>query len=174
MPRGRATDVDKTGQYGKFRERRLKDPYIPFKGWKEPTVCPICSALYLKKRWQFNDNLLYDLKQKKEIFSHKCPACRKIEDNYPMGIIDISGKFVSEHRDELVNLIRSEERHAKEKNPLERIMKMEKKNGGIHVEVTCESLALRIARILKRAYKGEHEYSLSDGDKYITIVWRRD
>jgi len=174
MPRGRMTDVDHTGRFDKYREEKLHDPYITEKALKEPTICPVCSAIYHKKRWQFDKKMLAELKLSKKYTSQKCPADRKIEDNYPMGIINLSGSFVAEHRDELVNLIKSEERHALEKNPLEKIMSIKTTKDGIQVETTSETLALRIGRILTRAYKGKHEYSFSYGDKYVTIEWRRD
>jgi NMD protein affecting ribosome stability and mRNA decay len=174
MPRGRPTDVDKTGQYGKFRERRLRDPYIPVKGWPEPTICPRCEALYAKKRWQFSDKLLLAAKNNRETEYHKCPACHKIEDGYPMGIINLSGPFVAEHREELVSMLKSEERRAMQKNPLERFIKIEKRNGGLYAETTSDALALRVGHLLTRAYKGKHEYHWRSGDKYVEIDWRRE
>ena len=174
MPRGRATDVSKTGQYGKFRESRLGDPYISKKGWPEPTICPICNTVYYKKHWLMSEALLFEIKKMKDVKYHKCPACRKIEDHYAMGILNLTGDFVKEHRDEIINLLRSEERHAMEKNPLERIITISKKNGGLYVETTTDSLALRIGRVLTRAYKGTEEFKWKYGDKSVIIEWGRE
>lgn len=104
----------------------------------------------------------------------KCPACRKIEDRYPMGVITISGDFTSEHREEIVNLIRNEERRAMEKNPLERIITLEHRDGGLYVETTSDALALIVGRILCRAYKGKSDYHFRYGDKYVTVEWKRE
>lgn len=160
--------------FEQIRKGRLEDPYIPRKGFEEPTICPSCNAIYFKKKWNFDENLFKKVEKDKNVNHLKCPACRKIEDHYPMGIIRLAGNFVSEHREEIVNLLHSEEKRAMEKNPLERIMKIEKGDGGIYAETTSDSLALRIGRVLSRAYKGKSDYKFRYGDKFVMVEWRRD
>jgi len=155
------------------RSEGIPDPYISRKGLKEPTVCPSCHAIYHKKRWAFDEVMYLDLKKKKGVNWQKCPADRKIEDGYAMGVVNIYGDFVMEHRDEIISLVRSEERHALEKNPLERLIKIEKRGNGLYVETTTDSLALRIGKVLSRAYKGEHEFDWKYGDKHLLVKWRR-
>jgi len=161
--------------YSQPRGGRLEDPYMPRKGMPEPTVCPTCGAIYHKKHWSIDENMLHEAKKKGRTYSQKCPACRKIEDGFAMGVIDLTGDFVREHMSDLINTIRSEERRAMEKNPLERIIKLGKlRSGGIHVETTTDSLALRIGRLLNRAYKGETKFDFHYGDKSIDIKWHRE
>ncbi|MEW6686167.1 MAG: BCAM0308 family protein [Candidatus Edwardsbacteria bacterium] len=150
------------------------DPYLPRGGYKEPTVCPTCKAIYYNKKWALEEQLSFSLKKLGEFHYQKCPACRKIEDRYPMGILHLSGKFLNEHKDELINLIRSEERRGREKNPLERVIKIEEMKYGLNVETTTESLALRLGRVLSRAYKGKIKYRFSQEEKLIRINWQRD
>jgi len=170
-PRGREKGVF----YGQARGGRIPDPYIPRKGWPEPTVCPICGAVYQKKHWSIDEKLLLEIKKKGKVNSNKCPACRKIEDGFAMGVMDLTGDFVTEHVSDIVNTIRSEERRAMEKNPLERIIKLEREKGGsLHVETTTDSLALRIARLLNRAYKGDTKFDFHYGDKSVDIKWHRE
>ena len=170
-PRGKGKGV----LYGQPRGGRVPDPYIPRRGWPEPTLCPVCGAVYQKKRWSINEKLLIDIRKKGKIYSNKCPACRKIEDGFAMGVIDLTGDFVTEHLSDIVNTIRSEERRAMEKNPLERIIKLEKiKRGGIHVETTTDSLALRIGRLMNRAYRGDTKFDFHYGDKSVDIKWHRE
>lgn len=169
--------VRKEGVFYEFQSGRqgIDDPYIPKKGLKEPTVCPSCHAIYHKKRWFFDDGMYHDLKKTKGVNWQKCPADRKIEDHYPMGVVKLYGPFVNEHRDEIINLIRSEERHAMEKNPLERLMRVERRDTGLNVETTTDGLALRIGRVLSRAYKGKAEFDWKYSDKSVLVQWgRRD
>ena len=158
-----------------FRGGNLPDPYISSKGLPEPTICPICSAVYHKKRWTFDSKLLAEAKKNKNVTYNKCPADRKIEDRYAMGKVLLSGSFIMEHMDELMNIIKSEERRAKENNPLDRLIFVEKRNGGIYAETTSDALAMRIGHHLKQAYKGgEENFKFRRGDKFVEIDWHKD
>ncbi len=170
-PRGKGKGV----LYGQARGGRIPDPYIPRKGLPEPTLCPICGAVYQRKHWSIDEKVALEVKRKGKVNSEKCPACRKIEDGFAMGIIDLTGDFVVEHMGDIVNTVRSEERRAMEKNPLERIIRLEKiRTGGIRVETTTDSLALRIGRLLNRAYKGDTRFDWHYGDKSVDIKWHRE
>ena len=153
----------------------LRDPYITAKGFPEPNICPVCNAVYHKKHWSFDPELLAGARRDKNAKSIKCPACRKIEDKYAMGKVLLSGSFVAEHMDELMNIIKSEERRAKENNPLDRLILMEKRNGGIYAETTSDALAMRIGHHLKEAYKGgDEDFKFRHGDKFVEIDWHKD
>jgi hypothetical protein len=153
-------------------EGKLHDPYLTKKGYPEPAICPTCRAVYAKKRWSFTNDLPLKIDNMKEVNYHKCPACRKIEDGYAMGYVEIGGEFLKDHSDDLNNLIRAEENKAREKNPLERLISVSSKGGKIHVETTTDSLALRIGRRLESAYKGTGEAQYSE--KFLRFVWNRD
>ncbi|MFC1767373.1 BCAM0308 family protein [Candidatus Margulisiibacteriota bacterium] len=169
-PHGREKGV----RYEQIRRGGIPDPYIPSKGHKEPTVCPVCKVVYHKKRWLWDDKLLKTAKADKDVSYTKCPACRKIEDKFALGKVYLSGSFVLEHFEELINLLKSEERHAMEKNPLERLMKLEKNGDGIYAETTSDALAMRIGHVLQRAYKGDEDFNFRAGDKFLEIKWHRD
>jgi len=164
---------------GKYYIRRgvrphQQDPYLLRAAYKEPTVCPTCKLIYHNKRWFWNDELLKELEEQ-GAHRQKCPACRKIEDRYPMGILHLSGKFLSEHKEDILRLLTNEEKRAMEKNPLERVIKTdETEDGMISVETTSESLVLRMGRILTRAYAGEVEYKFSDTQKLVRVEWKRE
>ena len=164
------------GNFEDFREGgSLHDPYISVKGLIEPTICPVCNAVYHKKHWSFDRELLEKFKKNKDVRYNKCPADRKIEDKYAMGKVILSGSFVNEHLDELISIIKSEERRAMEVNPLDRLILVEKKNGGIYAETTSNALATRIGHHLKKSYKGgEEEFKFRFGDKFVEIRWHRD
>jgi len=167
---------EQMGHFDDFRTGKLPDPYISVKGLPEPTICPTCSAVYHKKHWSFDKDLLLKVKNDPKVHFQKCPADRKIEDHYAMGKIQLSGAFISEHHDELINIIKSEERRALENNPLDRLMLIEKRNGGgIYVETTSDALATRIGHHLKKAYKGgDEEIKFRAGDKFVEVLWHKD
>jgi hypothetical protein len=90
------------------------------------------------------------------------------------GIIRISGKFLLDHEDEIVNLVKHEGQLAEQKNPHQKVNKIEKVNGGITVELSHHNLALHIGKRLEHAYKGKHEFKFLKGEKYVEVLWQRD
>ena len=153
----------------------LKDPYLREVDYKDPNICPSCKALYHNKRWQFSDSLEHQIRLKGNYEEKMCPACRKIKDNYPMGLVFISGNFIDQHKDEILSTVKSEEKRAIDKNPLERIMDIERENENHYrIETTTDTLAQRIGKILHNSYKGEVEYKFSEGQKVLQVFWSRE
>jgi len=90
------------------------------------------------------------------------------------GIIRLSGAFLLDHEEELVNLIKHEGGLAEQKDPRHKVNKIDKANGGIVVEISDHNLALHIGKALVHAYKGEHQYKFSKGEKFVEVDWKRD
>jgi len=90
------------------------------------------------------------------------------------GVLRLSGQFLLDHEAEIVNLIKHEGRLAAEENPEHRVSKIEKVNGGIVAEVTNQRLAMHIGKALFHAYKGEHEFKMLKGEKFVEVIWKRD
>lgn len=148
----------------------LEDPYLTRKSYKEPTVCPRCGLVYRHRRWQS----IPDFDTERAVQRRKCPACRKEEDHYVMGIVQISGNFFRSRRDEMVSMMRNEEQKTSIHNPLDRIMNIIEDESGIRVETTSESLAVHLGRTLYRAYGGDVEYQFSDEQKLVRVFWHRE
>jgi hypothetical protein len=96
---------------------------------------------------------------------------KKIEEG---GVLNVSGAFLLDHEEEIINLIKHEGRLAEEKNPLHKVSKIEKVNGGIVVEITDHNLTLHIGKRLSHAYKGKHSYKFLKGEKFVEVDWSRD
>ena len=89
------------------------------------------------------------------------------------GVVKISGKFLLDHEEELLNLVNHEGNLAQERNPQSSISKISKTDGVITVEVTEHNLASRIGKALHRAYKGELRSNFSEGEKFAAVNWQR-
>ena len=148
----------------------LDDPYQTRKSYKEPTICPRCGLVYRHRRWQRIPN--FEQKSAKE--RHKCPACRKEEDHYVMGIVRITGNFFAHRREEIVNMLRNEEKKEVDHNPLDRIMDISEDKDGVTVETTSENLAVHLGRMLYNSYGGSVEYKFSDEQKLARVFWHRE
>lgn len=90
------------------------------------------------------------------------------------GILRISGKFLLDHEDEIINLVKHEGKLAEQKNPAHRINKIEKIKNDIVAEISDHNLALHIGKALEHAYKGKHTYKFLKGEKFVEVDWKRD
>lgn len=95
---------------------------------------------------------------------HICPACRRIADNQPAGILTLSGTSLASHKAEILNLIRHKEEVETADYTLNRIMGIEEQDGIVVVTMTDIHLPRRIGEALKRAFRGQLElHSEQDG-----------
>jgi len=149
------------------------DPYLPRGGPGEPIVCRGCHAVCTRKRWRIDEVAYAKLLRARTARQVLCPACQKIRDGYPSGQVTLTGQFLAEHRDEILRLIANEEKRAREKNPLERIMSLSEENGQLVLTTTDEKLAQRIGRELRKACGGIVTYGWSHNNKFVRVRWER-
>ena len=104
-----------------------------------------------------------------------CPACLKIRDNFPSGIVTLGGGYVLPHKRELLKLVKNEEDRARGFNPLERVMAIkENGHGSVIITTTNEKLAQRLGRAIKKAFHGEVSYRWSHDNKLVRVDWERE
>jgi NMD protein affecting ribosome stability and mRNA decay len=152
---------------------RTGDPYIPRKGPLELGVCPECHAISRKKRW-YMDEAEYASLARTGAVLRRCPACRKIADGFPSGVVTLRGSFLRTHRDEILAIVRNEERRARETNPLERIMEIREVDGRVEILTTDEKLGQRIGREIRKAYQGVVSYKWSEDANLVRVDWTRE
>jgi hypothetical protein len=133
------------------------------------TKCPKCDLVFRDGLWKKGR---HDRRQ--ELHLQLCPACHRIQDGHPGGLIECSGKFVGSHRQDLMNRIRNIERQASEEHPLERIISIKEGKTDITVAATNEHLIARIGKALERDYGGNLELKYSPEDKFAAAHWHRD
>ncbi|MGZ8463838.1 MAG: BCAM0308 family protein [Candidatus Deferrimicrobiaceae bacterium] len=152
---------------------RTRDPYNPRKGPLDVGVCPECHAISRKKRW-YLDEAEYDSLVRTGVVFRRCPACRKIADGFPSGVVTLRGEFLRTHHDEILAIVRNEEGRARETNPLERIMEIRDGDEGVEILTTDEKLAQRIGREIRKAYDGTVSYKWSEDANLVRVDWSRD
>jgi NMD protein affecting ribosome stability and mRNA decay len=126
-----------------------------------------------RKRWHLDEAAYAKLLRARAARQVLCPACQKIRDGYPSGQVTLAGAFLVEHRDEILRLIANEEKRAREKNPLERIMSLKEENERLVLTTTDEKLAQRIGRELRKACGGTVTYGWSHNNKFVRVHWER-
>ncbi len=160
---------------GRKNVTRDTDPYLPGKTARHMGVCPACHAVRNGQRWTFDTpTAKMLLKRTGEVDLHRCPACRKIADGFPFGLVTLAGAFLAFHRDEILSIVRNEEKRAMGLNPLARIMSLTEEGGRMEIATTDEKLAQRIGREVHKACSGDIEYTWSDDVKLLRVRWMRD
>jgi hypothetical protein len=156
------------------KKQSAADPYLPKGASQKISACEGCHSVYKNKRW-YADPKLYDTVIKiSSTAATVCPACLKIRDNFPGGIVTLKGGFVLPHKQDLMNLIRNEEARARGFNPLERVMSIKENGfGSIVISTTNEKLAQRLGRAIRKAFHGEVAYHWSHDNKLARVDWER-
>ncbi len=146
---------------GRAQRDGLLDPYLARHKPPDPASCPQCSAHFKKGRWQWG--LAPEGAQ-----PHLCPACRRIADNLPGGVVTLHD-VPQGLKDQIIGLIRNEEAAEEAEHPLNRIMALDDTEDEIVVHTTDIHLPRRIGEALKRAYHGALIMDF-DGDGYFVRV----
>jgi NMD protein affecting ribosome stability and mRNA decay len=157
------------------KKSSTNDPYLPRGGSRSVSVCGGCRAVYMNKRWYADNEVYRTVAEKPETVKMVCPACLKIRDNFPGGIVTLKGDYVLPHKQDLLNLVKNEEERARGFNPLERVMSIkENGHGSIVISTTNEKLAQRLGRAIKKAFRGVVSYHWSHDNKLARVDWVRE
>lgn len=131
-----------------------------------PSACPQCGAVYHKGRWRW-------LAPPEGAETNLCPACRRIAEGHPAGIILLGGRAVAEHRDDLVRLARNQEEAEKGEHPLNRIMEIKvRAPDELEITTTDVHLPARIGHAVKRAYHGDLSEDFDEDAYFVRVIWR--
>jgi NMD protein affecting ribosome stability and mRNA decay len=143
------------------------DPYHGTAKPKEGMLCPECGAAFHAGRWQWGIGLT-------DIHHALCPACRRIRDDQPAGIVELEGGFVSHHKEEIINLARNLEALEKAEHPMNRIMRIHEMVLGLEIRTTDIHLPRRIGEALKRAYDGALTIDHDKKGYFVRVRWERN
>jgi len=172
---GRYEERKWTGERGKKfgHAGRTEDPYQPEEG-QEASLCPTCRALYRNKRWSFDEKLAAKLAGTAKVKEVTCPTCRKIKDNYPEGILTLSGDFLKERKDEIIARLKKEAERVSGRSVADRIISLkEEAKDRLVVETTSEKMAQHLGRAVYKAYKGDLDFRWGEMNKFVRVYWSR-
>jgi hypothetical protein len=146
------------------------DTFLPRRSPKEIIQCTGCGAFYHRRHWSLTAPAGFT----SPIHLHPvyCPACRKIKAHSVSGELHLRGAGDAD-RGDLIRLLRNEESKARQKNPLERIMRLEAVNGGWKIETTTEKLAQRLGRSIRKARGGKLAFKWSHNNKFVRVLWEQ-
>ena len=162
----RSTDFIHQPRKGRMYEQHVQDPYQARGKPKEPVTCPQCGVIFHHGRWQWGEAAT-------NARPHTCPACQRIKDHVPAGMLKISGEFFASHREEVWHLIRNLESREKAERPLERIIDISDESDALVIHFTGSHLTRATGEALQHAYQGELEYRHTDKDDLFRVNWSR-
>jgi hypothetical protein len=146
---------------------RVHDPYKTRLKLREPTVCPQCGAVYHRGRWTWANVTPEDAAEE------LCQACHRINDGYPAGEVVLSGDYIENHREEILNLARNVERLENGEHPLHRIIEIQARESDILITTTDIHLPRRIGQALFDAWEGNLNMHYDDEGYIIRVEWKR-
>ncbi len=161
------TENRRTGEKGQRTPRSL-DAYQEKGGVKGTTYCS-CGVVYRNKRWYREESL----SGQHEGHELVCPACRRIADRNPAGIVSMSGEFFATHESEIHNLINNTAQDAVTKNPLGRIMDICAEKDGVTITTTDVKLAQKIGREVFKSHGGQLQFIWSHAESPVRVTWSR-
>jgi NMD protein affecting ribosome stability and mRNA decay len=143
------------------------DPFGTSERPPEPAACPRCGAVVREGRWVWGSAA-------HGAAAVECPACRRIAQDLPDGVVTVSGGFVTAHETELRGLVHHVEENEKRNHALARIFGIDAEGTGLVVKTTERRLAESIGRALERAYGGTLEHVEGDKSSPLRVHWQRD
>lgn len=141
-----------------------KDPYRSSEKLPDGTCCPDCGAVFSAGRWHWGVGVSPGRAQ-------TCPACQRIKEDAPGGVLILTGPVVREKQEELLSLVQHQETLEKAEHALNRIMDTVADADGMTIRTTDPHLACRIGDALKRAYKGDLEIQFDEGGYFARVTW---
>ncbi|MCG7199973.1 ATPase [Marinobacter pelagius] len=166
---GKDGDVAERGRRDRLIQEEIHDPYMARSKPPEPTVCPQCSAVFQKGRWQWS------AEPGGNVHEMMCPACERIRDDMPGGILTLSGAFLGKHRDEILKLIRNKVEEEKAQHPMKRLMGVEDgPEGELVVKFTDLHLPRGTGEAIERAYDGDLDIQYTKESNLVRVYWKRD
>jgi hypothetical protein len=150
---------------GRAQLDQATDPYEAHLKPREPTVCGNCRAVYHLGRWQW-------VTHPPEAAEDLCPACRRIRDKSPAGVLTLHGMPPGERTNAIIALLRHQEQAEREDHPLNRIMEITQSSGNVVVTTTDIHLPRRLGEAVKQVLHGKLDIRFADTDYFVRADWR--
>jgi len=100
-----------------------------------------------------------------------CPACERIRDGAPSGVLMLTGEFVAKHRDEIFGLVSNEKTRAKAEHPLSRLINIKDQAQAVVITTTDPDLARHTREGLHHAHHGTLTLRYKKDEDLILVNW---
>ena len=149
---------------GRAQRSPMNDPYQRQQKLPDGTMCSDCRAVYRRGRWQLGS-------EGSPVHQVRCPACRRIVEHLPAGILTLHGDFAHRHKDRMLDLARHEEAAERKEHPLNRIGDVAESAQGIVIHTTDIHLPRRIGEAIRRAFHGSIDMDFDENSYFVRVDW---
>ncbi len=171
----------KHGEHAPRVSRSKKEEQELGSGKKDFVMCSDCNAVYYNKSWhhgmegKIEDQLPEEFAEKNDVVFETCPACQMKKDGTYEGEVIIKlGKLAEKNKKEILNTIRNSDEQAQDRDPMDRILKIDDRGSEIHVLTSENQLAVRIGKKLDSAFKGGRlEIKYSEKEDTARVIWEK-
>jgi NMD protein affecting ribosome stability and mRNA decay len=137
-----------------------------------PTICKHCGASFVRKEWRTDHKVTMAYLDR--AVWRLCPACSETRGNEGFGKVVLRGSYLGANEDAIRRRIANVAARAAHTQPQRRVVTIDRTAAGLEVLTTSQKLAHRIARELKKAFRGRTSYAWSDTDGALFATWERD
>ncbi len=138
------------------------------------TICPICHAISDGRLWHLDEQEYQRLRNDPSIRVELCPADERIRRQMFDGEIVLKGDWLRDHKEEVLNFVRNEEKRTRESNPMARLASVQERDDYIYILTTSQALARRIGSGLKSSFKGRLTIQRLPYETFTRVRWARD
>lgn len=156
-------------EHGK-RTPRSDDAYLPAQGKEDVAVCTGCGAVSWGKRWFSEGAKLPAGHVPSKVV---CPACQRMKDDNPAGVVTLAGDYLLQHEEVILNAVRNVEAKTRAKNPLARIMEIGQEGTVLTIRTTHEKLAEKLGREIYKSHSGTLNFQWSQDESFVRVNWSR-
>lgn len=149
---------------GRAQDDPIRDPYEAREKPHEPTVCTGCNAVFHRGRWSWG-------RPAEDAHPGRCPACRRIADAMPAGVVTCHGPLTAAQSEQIVALARHEEAAEKSEHALNRIMAVTPHDDLLEIFTTDIHLPRRIGVAIRHAFHGEFTLDFDETGYFARVDW---
>lgn len=164
---GQKAGAAMTARRDRMIKERIHDPYHTRQKPADGTHCATCGLVFRGGAWRQG-------KAEPDGASSTCPACQRTRDRLPAGTVTLSGGFLAQHREEVLNLARRAAEREGKTHPLHRIMDIERQDDGVVITTTDIHLPRLIGQSVQKAYSGALKIAYGEAAYSVRVDWSRD
>lgn len=173
------TTAVRRGSIAPRRKRAPKDEQEFGLAGKGYVVCPDCDSVFFDKSWHhlMDEDKHFSEEKDQAVKFEICPACNMLKNKMFEGEIVIKLNPLAENaiiKNDVLGMIKNSDEQARERDPMDRVLRMEDNGDEIKVYTSENQLAVIIGKKLDSSFPGgQLKIEHSHGEDLIRVFFER-